>query len=515
MPPGKILIKDIRGWHPHAIPSPTDQYYHHLANRLLKTFNALNLPDDMEIDDVTRGAAIMLTNYFEDIVADSGVWHSFSQLCQEMYGHPVPLFHDEEEYFPDEPSRDAVKFIIWTVFGELTEDIICPDSHILDIMTAAAFAILDAAFEEAPVNLQLKESIETMLKDAAGGFYQMRSALGWIFMKAYLTRETSRQDLFAEAVEEFQQLADETEFGDFPFDMALYYASSICSVRYRTGHLALYPKDYLAAIMRTKDMPQPAARVAAIEALSPAMYKKENTSPLFTFKRNRAGAERLRLRRADGRLIEIDPETLNLPEENTEDLNVFFAPSFVSYHGEWNLNGIVVPLAATEKQWEESCKEHPKSPKPGQKTFTADMMLKCTGGKRLLFFADKKELKDFLAEKMRFKRETLDFIGTEYDNRPALFIDTEEPEDCLQMFYGYTQCIAEPTNPYYDKDEARHAADEILYAEGVTANAVNYMLDHNLLPDIYDSGILPQNSTPEEKRKDIDFLMRFYRRENF
>lgn len=469
----------------------------------------------MATDDVTRGAAIMLTNYFEDIVADSGMWHSFSRLCQEMYGHPVPLFHDEEEYFPDEPSRDAVKFIIWTVFGEETDDIISPDSPILDIMTAAAFAILDAAFEEAPVNLQLKESIETMLKDAAGGFYQMRSALGWIFMKAYLTRETSRQDLFAEAVEEFQQIADETEFGDFPYDMALYYALSVCSVRYRTGHLALFPKDYLAALMRVKGMHRLADDVAEIETLDMAIYKKDNTARLVSLRRNPTGEERIRLTRTDGRQIEMDIEELRSIRQSSNASNVFMIPSLVSYLGEWHVNGIILPFESTDKQWNDLCKDDPVNKKRGKKTYTADMMLKRTGGKRLIYFADKVEMENYLTRTLRFASDSLRFIDDDYNNHPVVFIDTEEPEHCLQIFYGYAQCIADPDNPYYDVDEARASAIEILWADGITTNAVNYMLQHDFLPDIYNDNIFSSNSTMEEKRKDIDFIIRSSRRENF
>lgn len=58
---------------------------------------------------VIHQAAITLTSYLEDVVADSGPWRMFSQLCQQMYGHPVPMYHKQEEYYPDEPSLNAVR----------------------------------------------------------------------------------------------------------------------------------------------------------------------------------------------------------------------------------------------------------------------------------------------------------------------------------------------------------------------------------------------------------------------
>ena len=52
-------------------------------------------------------------------------------------------------------------------------------------------------------------------------------------------------------------------------------------------------------------------------------------------------------------------------------------------------------------------------------------------------------------------------------------------------------------------------------AKTVSTNAVKYLLKNNYLPDIYNSEVLSRYSTPAEKRNDIDFLMRFYRRKNY
>ena len=93
----KIVVNDISEWHPSSIPSPTDTFYQQLANRLQKTFASLPVPEGTLPAEVIRAAAVRLTNYMEDIVADSGIWNAFSSLCQEMYGHPVPVFHEEED----------------------------------------------------------------------------------------------------------------------------------------------------------------------------------------------------------------------------------------------------------------------------------------------------------------------------------------------------------------------------------------------------------------------------------
>ena len=147
-------------------------------------------------------------------------------------------------------------------------------------------------------------------------------------------------------------------------------------------------------------------------------------------------------------------------------------------------------------------------------TLTAQEMLKRTGGQRIAYFADLNQMKDFLEQKLQVPRHLLGFVTENENDRPTLFIDTDEAKNCLQFFFGFSSSIADPDNPYYDKNEARKYAFDFLWnAEAVTTHAVNYLLEHDFLPDIYDDQVLSQFSTHEQKRHDIDFLMRFYRRE--
>ena len=51
--------------------------------------------------------------------------------------------------------------------------------------------------------------------------------------------------------------------------------------------------------------------------------------------------------------------------------------------------------------------------------------------------------------------------------------------------------------------------------ESLTTHAVKYLLEHNFLPNIYDDGLLSYQRSPEEKRHDSFFLIRFSRRVYF
>ena len=512
----KIVTNDIKKCHPYQNSYQTDLYYQRLANRLQDVFCSSGRIGESRTAEVMHRAAIMLTNYMEDIVADSGQWRTFSNLCQELYGHPVPLFHEDEEYYADEPSLNAIRFLLWSIASDVSGEFVFSDSKLIELMANTAHVVLEEAFEDAPVNEQLADDVKAELQLATEGFDQLRSVLMWLFTDCYLTSGEKNAELVSKHVEEVLSLAENEDFPYMSPGMALFYASTRSIFNYRIGPLALFPKDYLAAMMRTKGMEHQAEEVAKIEMLNMGTYKYENIKPAFGLLEHKPNQDRLRVTRTNGKQFEIEARELNLPEEDLKRFDGFMASSFVYYQGEWHLNGLIFPISETAKKWKKLCEDDRDNLKPGTKTLTADMMLERTNGQQMAHFADREKMKDFLEEKIRFPRHMLSFVDERGDDLPSIFIDKEEPKDCLQFFFGFSQCIADPSNPFYDKVIAREKAINILWdAENVTTHAVNYLLEHNFLPDIYNDEVLSKSSTTAEKRHDIDFLMRFYRRENY
>ena len=79
-------------------------------------------------------------------------------------------------------------------------------------------------------------------------FKQLRPALIWVFCDCYLTRSSAAEKLIEERVEEARRLSDKMpdEF------MRMFYAIMHSIFAYKIGPLALEPKEYVAALMRTK-----------------------------------------------------------------------------------------------------------------------------------------------------------------------------------------------------------------------------------------------------------------------
>lgn len=508
----RIVANDIRKCHPFDNASSTDLYYQRLANQLQDSFSILINTDNARDAEIIHRAAIMLANYMEDIVADSGQWRTFSNMCKELYGHPVPMFHEDEEYYADEPSMDAIRFLLWSITSDVSGEVVALPSNFIEKLSIVAYTILFDAFEDAPINEQLADEINTYLQFATEGFNQLRSVLLWIYSNCYITAGEKNDELLSKNAEELLETNDWENFPEASPAMAVFFASTQSIFNYKIGPLALYPKDYLAAMMRTKGMKQLAEDVVKIEKQGPGVYKYEGAKPKLSLRLQ----ESLKLTRTNGKQFEIKVTELNLPEEDLEKHDGFIAPSLVQYQGEWHLNGLLFPMADTAKKWKEVCEDDPENLKPGTMTLPAEMILEQTNGQQIFYFANSDELKDFLEEKIRFPRHMLGFVDERGCNLPTVFIDKEEPRDCTQFFFGASPCIADPNNPFYDKEFACENAINILWdADAIGTNAVKYMLDHNFLPDIYNGNALSASSTKEEKRHDIDFLMRFYRRENY
>lgn len=63
-------------------------------------------------DEEMKRMAIKQTLYFEDMVSEIGLWHSFVQKHQQLYGKALPFYHVEKDYTLDEPHIEDVQFLL-------------------------------------------------------------------------------------------------------------------------------------------------------------------------------------------------------------------------------------------------------------------------------------------------------------------------------------------------------------------------------------------------------------------
>ena len=492
-----ITGSDIRAGHPTNNSHQTDYYYTRLANRLADCFRKLDVDFGDNTASVIQYSSVILTNYMEDIVADCGLWRTFSSLCQQHLGIPVPLYHDDEEYYPDEPSLAAIRFLVWHAANEMTDNVYHADTPRIWKMAQAAYDLLDEEFEQAPINEQLVSETHARLGLASMNFDSLRTTLKWLY-RSYLIRCSKTEELIQMRIEEAERTGFMPDKG-----MHMYYAQTHCIFAYKIGPLALYTKDWLAALMRTKDMQQEAQDVDAIEVTTFGTWK-------YDFKDN----ETLHLVKTDGMEIDILADELNMPRTMLQQHDGCGA-SFVRYQGEWHLNGIMYPIKGLHEKWQKFCEDDPMYQRPGTKPLTAEHALKLTKGKRIEYFSDCNALKKYLHENLNFPFEYLHFVDEKLDGQPVLFVDETSKTHVLQFFYGYAPCIADPDNPFYDPEYAKEEVNEMLHDTSVSTALIQYLLRNNFLPDLNGSTLFCHTATASEKNSDTQFYLRYLRQEKY
>ena len=499
----KIVAKDIQKAHPLQKAYSTDLYYTKLANQLLNDFDRHNIDLGSQTNAIQRYTALMLACYMEDIVSDSGQWVTFSNLCQQMFGEPVPMYHlDHEEYYADEPNYMAIRYLIWNAANEMSDMWLSPDISELKEMAMIAYARLQLTFEELPINEELTDDISTFLNNASKDFNKLREMLTWLFCDNYLTRSYSAEQIIAKRKKEVENYG-----GFFSAPSAqLYYAITQSILTCKIGPFALLSQEYLAALMRNRSMNNEAKEIEAIEVRATHNYK-------YTIE---ADEQWLQLTDTKGREIRVRRDEFTLPDETLHEHDGC-AGMFVKYLGEWHINGVIAPTKNVTDKWDEFVKSDPDYHTDGITDMTGEMMLENTGGKEIFYFADSDELKKFLADTIQFPDELLRNMNFPKEaTQPLAFIDKNSKKYPLHFTFGFSSSIADPTNPFYNKKTAKEEAIKMFwYDDSVGTPTMLYLLEHGFIPDIYDDKLLCMESTMEQKRSDVQFLLRYMRKENY
>ncbi|MBR5716343.1 MAG: DUF3843 family protein [Bacteroidales bacterium] len=500
----RIVAMDLRQSHPSMAAYDTDAYYTKLANQLLDDFKRLRLDLGEQTSSIMWLSAVLLANYMEDIVADSGQWRSFSALCQQMFGQAVPLYHDADaEYYPDEPCFEAVRFIVWHAATEKNDSWWNADDESLRRMATVAFERLDSVFEQSPINDELTDDINDMLQQASEDFQKMRVALIWTFTDCYLTRSVAGENLIEKRMKEAEDMSERMPAES----MRMFYAIMHSIFAYKIGPLALKPKEYVAALMRTKSMLHEAQEIMDIEVLPMGYYR-------FSIEDN---GQWLQLLSTNGKKIRVARDEMTVDDEELHKLDGCCA-IFVKYLSNWHMNGIMIPIENMANHWDEFVKEDPNYKPEGTQDVTGKMLLKRCGGKEIHYFENREVMKDYLMKNIGYRSEQLDFLNRKglTGKHPLFFIDKNAQKFAMHFSFGYTPCIADPTNPYYDATIAQDEAITMFWNDqSISTEAILYLLDHNYLPDIYEEPLFCSESSPEEKQSDARFLLRYMRKENY
>lgn len=224
----------------------TDKYYYDIACKLVGEYERHHLFRGWPESVVCR-AALCLIGYYQDVIADAGVWHAFIDEHQRLYGKRLPFYPVGEDYLEYELNPEDVNFIVWYAFSmnyENRRDVSPLDE---ELMRGARiwYEVLESHYEEAPIPEGFHErDLELSCPEDSKALYDLGN---WLFMHCYLmtpayamtlTEIMAGVDVNADdAMTEIQKRLEQSMYED------------------PTGPLALYLPEWLSLVVDGKELP--------------------------------------------------------------------------------------------------------------------------------------------------------------------------------------------------------------------------------------------------------------------
>ncbi|MDE6551878.1 MAG: DUF3843 family protein [Muribaculaceae bacterium] len=165
----------------------TDRYYYELTLRLIEEAKAESRVSGIHEALIER-AALCLIGYYQDMIADAGLWHGFTDECRRLYGTPVPFFSVTDDYIDYELNREDVGFIVWYAVAMYSDDRnIYPFREDLVVLADIWFRVLEEVYEKSPVpeGYHLAHELEIHAEEDQEMIIRLGS---WLFLHSWLLR---------------------------------------------------------------------------------------------------------------------------------------------------------------------------------------------------------------------------------------------------------------------------------------------------------------------------------------
>ena len=189
----EITLDDIQKWQPESeIENSTDEYYLMLAQYVDKMWKSMGVFPEID-EDIRKGVIVALVSYYQDVVADFGIWRSFVQFCRKEYQKPLPFYDEPENYVDFELNLEDLQFVIWySLESQLGfQGLVSPFDSDLLRLARQVFKLFDFLYADAPAPEKFREFSEVDLDDREQVADIFRLS-GWLFWNSYFLRPTSK-----------------------------------------------------------------------------------------------------------------------------------------------------------------------------------------------------------------------------------------------------------------------------------------------------------------------------------
>lgn len=490
--PYTFTVSTIRALHPRTLPpSSTDQDYALLANRLERALLTEQM-DEIASPEAMKAIISRVIMYYEDIIADAGMWRAFVTKCRELYSLPYPFYPVDGEVYTDEPDINAVRLLLWDAFRDFRgpHTIINPENPYLNKAAQILYDILDSEFENTPINEPLADYFRKA--SFANDFYELRDVLKWILFDCYLTSDAYAHEMVTENMDEYDPVMTGTN--------AYYSAECATPMLCQVGMLALLPKDWLALFISEVGDKQTAKKIADIETtgfidvLRKTAYDKNTIS-----------------------FVDIDDKAIIIERGYSYDIaekdvecGYGAIGCYAKYDGKWYLNGN--QSWGNVEEYFKTCQKE-KHSLLGIDKEHYDSLMKQSGGSPIFYVKNYRQLRKFFKEQAGW--EGLDALKPFHEEKDfAVYVP--EANHAIATMPEAAVFIKDPRNPCYDVSEASYNALSII-ADGSSAPGefVRYLISHRMVPDARINSLKGPAYGQRLIQDNIDFFARAYRRKDY
>lgn len=148
----------------------TDSWYLSFADQLLSLIAPSPLYSKKSEEEKVN-AAISLTLYLQDAIAQTGGWKEFSNAYYKLYQSYLPFYSQTDTYVPDEINIEDISFIQWTLLSRYAvfeeDQVIIQNPYAPDLLELSqkVYDVMDASFEKAPICDEASSPIWVMKLD--------------------------------------------------------------------------------------------------------------------------------------------------------------------------------------------------------------------------------------------------------------------------------------------------------------------------------------------------------------
>ncbi|MDD4727693.1 MAG: DUF3843 family protein [Dysgonamonadaceae bacterium] len=523
----KIFIKDWLELKPYDTQTKTDGFYLKTCNDVKRaivtnkySFILQRFLGEKDINTLS----CFVTSYLEDVISGTNIWQSFVKAHLRLYQKHLP-FYALDDYDEQEINTQDVSFLIWYFINTIQkEKLIAPYNEFIVGIAENIMDVLDNAWEYAPENDYLKSfyHIDENEKD----FYVARKLINTILFETYLFYPDTSLKLLNQEAEIIEKYADNERLL-----MLLNENIDNSTHNTHTRLLSFKGKEWAAEILGSehplkKDFSELSKKISGY-----FLYKGQDEKNIFI--------EHI----ASGKKFDLTKKSF----DHSDSLKVVDKILFLGiakWKDEWWFSGVFfdvkfdADIILEEKNSLESRKavsflDHQKKKIDTDKILKGQLLIfkQLNNGSQIAFMPSE-NIEEFFKEFTNLYNKSLNlskkviretkqrakddgYFGEKVLNN--VFLEKAEtgliffnPKSGCEIAFDINSAFPLSSNPYYKEEDSEDHLMFLLLDESLSTELAMYCIDN-----CKDKLAFFKDGIGKEYLKDIDFLLRFWKRNNY